>query len=214
MTDSLTSSQALPGRRERNKQRVRNHLYASAIKLITVKGYEHTSVDEIAEEADVARGTFFNHFQRKEDLITMWGARRRVRLKHGLETTEADPPECLQSMLERCVDVLCEINEEERDVTRAMLMAWVKAGRPLQEEPFASEIFANMIGLAQKRGEIPEGVDSLRVGLLLRDAYLGTLYRWSQDQDGERDLRTELNAVCAITLHGIKPRSQERCPAQ
>lgn len=74
MTDSATSAQALPGRRERNKQRVKNHLYESAIKLITVKGYEHTSVDEIAEEADVARGTFFNHFQRKEDLITTWGS--------------------------------------------------------------------------------------------------------------------------------------------
>ncbi|MGW6572649.1 TetR/AcrR family transcriptional regulator [Streptomyces sp. NPDC054945] len=214
MTDSATSAQALPGRRERNKQRVKNHLYESAIKLITVKGYEHTSVDEIAEEADVARGTFFNHFQRKEDLITAWGERRRVRLTLGLGDAESDPPACLQSTLERCVDVLCEINEEERDVTRAMLMAWVKAGRPMQEEPFAGEIFARVIESARMRGEIPGETDSLRVGLLFRDVYLGTLYRWSQEKGGEMDLRTELNAVCSIILHGIRSAPNVRQPVR
>ncbi|MER7204650.1 hypothetical protein CG723_41980 [Streptomyces sp. CB01635] len=29
-------------------------------------GYDQTTVDEITEAADVARGAFFNHFQRKE----------------------------------------------------------------------------------------------------------------------------------------------------
>ncbi|MFH8739508.1 helix-turn-helix domain-containing protein [Streptomyces sp. NPDC017964] len=32
-------------------------------------GTGQTTVDEITEAADVARGTFFNHFQRKEDPI-------------------------------------------------------------------------------------------------------------------------------------------------
>lgn len=112
------------------------------------------------------------------------------------------------------MDVLCEINEEERDVTRAMLMAWVKAGRPMQEEPFAGEIFARVIESARKRGEIPDETDSLRVGLLFRDVYLGTLYRWSQEKGGEMDLRTELNAVCSIILHGIRSAPKVRQPAR
>ncbi|WP_032761476.1 helix-turn-helix domain-containing protein, partial [Streptomyces alboviridis] len=65
-------------RRERNKRRVRERLYSAAIELIVEKGYDHTSIEEIAERADVARGTFFNYFQRKEDIITEWGERRRT----------------------------------------------------------------------------------------------------------------------------------------
>jgi TetR/AcrR family transcriptional regulator, cholesterol catabolism regulator len=197
------SKKAALGRRERNKQRVRKHLYETALKLFTEKGYERTSVDEIAEEADVARGTFFNHFQRKEDLITAWGENRRSRLQEGFGFTQDPGPGSLHDELERCMEILAKINEEERDVTQAMLMAWVKAGRPLQEQPFAGELFAEIIESARKHGEVPTETNALRVGYFLRDAYLGTLYRWSRSGEECVDLHTELKALCSIALHGI-----------
>ncbi|XIE78981.1 TetR/AcrR family transcriptional regulator [Streptomyces sp. SBR177] len=61
------------GRRERNKLKVKERLYSSAIALFAEQGYDETSIDEIVERADVARGTFFNYFQRKEDLLGAWG---------------------------------------------------------------------------------------------------------------------------------------------
>jgi AcrR family transcriptional regulator len=191
------------GRRERNKLRVKARLYTSALKLFTEKGYEQTSIEEIAEAADVARGTFFNHFQRKEDLITAWGEDRREHLRSGLDSPGASEGDDLRLTLERCMSILAEINTAERDVTRAMLTAWVKAGRPLHEEPYAGEIFAEAIEAARRRGEIMPSVDPHRVGNLLRDAYLGTLYRWSQQPEDESRLDTELCAIIGIVLTGI-----------
>ncbi|MBT2386641.1 TetR/AcrR family transcriptional regulator [Streptomyces sp. ISL-11] len=208
MDDTPATTPGTPlGRRERNKLKVRSRLYDSALKLFAQKGYEQTSVDEIAETADVARGTFFNHFQRKEDLISAWGEQRRARLRAGLSASEVDRQESLRVALERCMRILADINEEERDVTRSMLMAWVKAGRPMQEAPYAGDIFAEVIKAALERGELPEGINAYRVGCLLRDVYLGTLYRWSQaeGQDRHLELRTELHAACAIILDGILP---------
>ncbi|QLE70590.1 TetR/AcrR family transcriptional regulator [Streptomyces rectiverticillatus] len=208
MDDTPPTTDGAPlGRRERNKLKVRSRLYESALKLFTEKGYEQTSVDEIAEAADVARGTFFNHFQRKEDLISAWGEQRRTRLRAGLSASVTGRQECLRVALERCMRILADINEAERDVTRSMLMAWVKAGRPMQEAPYAGEIFAEVVEAARERGELPEGVNAYRVGCLLRDVYLGTLYRWSQaqGQDAHLDLRTELHAVCTIILDGVLP---------
>ncbi|MGK5733765.1 hypothetical protein [Streptomyces sp. URMC 124] len=93
------------------------------------------------------------------------------------------------------------------DGGRSLLMAWVKAGRPMQGSPYAGEIFAKVVESARERGELPEGVNAHRVGCLLRDVYLGTLYRWSQaqGQDAHLDLPTELHAVCGIILDGILP---------
>ena len=204
MNDELeVVAPATPGRRERNRERVKTRLYDSALRLFTENGYERTSVDQIAEDADVARGTFFNHFQRKEDLLTTWGENRRRRLREGLA---ASPPahsgHRLKDMLDRCMDVLADVNEQEEQVTRAMLIAWVKAGRPILEEPFAGEIFADVVEAAHQRGEIDSSVDSHRVGNLLRDAYLGALYRWSNKPD-EADLRTELHAVVDIVVSGV-----------
>lgn len=204
MNESLEAEASAPaGRRERNKQRVRARLYDSALRLFTERGYEQTSVDQIAEDADVARGTFFNHFQRKEDLITAWGAERRVRLREGLAASESGHTDhSLRQVLDRCMDVLADINEQEQQVTRAMLTAWVKAGRPILEEPFAGEIFAEVVEAARQRGEIASPMDTRLVGNLLRDAYLGALYRWSQ-KPVSADLRTELHTVVDIVVSGV-----------
>ena len=49
--------------------KMRRELAAAAMELFTTKGYEATTVDEIAAAAGVARRTFFRHFRSKEEAI-------------------------------------------------------------------------------------------------------------------------------------------------
>ncbi|WP_199813216.1 TetR family transcriptional regulator [Streptomyces aureocirculatus] len=49
--------------------KMRRELAASAMELFASKGYEATTVDEIAAAAGVARRTFFRHFRSKEEAI-------------------------------------------------------------------------------------------------------------------------------------------------
>lgn len=46
----------------------RDKLLEAAVKLIRVKGYGSTSVDELCREAGVTKGAFFHHFASKEAL--------------------------------------------------------------------------------------------------------------------------------------------------
>ncbi len=57
------------GRRERRKLELRGRIYSAARELFSKQGFEETTVDEIAEAADVAPATFFNHFQSKQALL-------------------------------------------------------------------------------------------------------------------------------------------------
>jgi AcrR family transcriptional regulator len=54
---------------ERRKQRTRELLKQAAIDLIVEKGYEAVTVEAITERADVGHGTFYIHFQDKDDII-------------------------------------------------------------------------------------------------------------------------------------------------
>ena len=41
----------------------------ASIELFAKKGYHATSVQEIVDEANIAKGSFYNYFESKEDLI-------------------------------------------------------------------------------------------------------------------------------------------------
>jgi AcrR family transcriptional regulator len=57
------------GRRERKKEETRRRITLAALELFHEKGFDATTVDEITERADVAKGTFLNYFPRKESVL-------------------------------------------------------------------------------------------------------------------------------------------------
>jgi AcrR family transcriptional regulator len=78
-----------PGLRELKKQRTRELLLRSALGLFTERGYEETTVDDIAEAADVSQRTFFRYFASKEDAAFF--AARLVE-EHFVDAVRARPP--------------------------------------------------------------------------------------------------------------------------
>lgn len=58
-----------PSRRERRRLEVRQRIVETALSLFETDGYEATTVTTIAERADIAYGTFFNHFPTKLDVL-------------------------------------------------------------------------------------------------------------------------------------------------
>lgn len=102
------------GLRERKKQRTRDALLRAALELFTTKGFEETTVDEIAEAVDVSQRTFFRYFANKQ------------------ETAFA-----VQEMVEqRFVETLRERPADETPFVAlrgAVLGAWDAMGRSIEE---------------------------------------------------------------------------------
>jgi AcrR family transcriptional regulator len=70
-------------RRERKKSAVRSRIIAAAIELFSRNGIEKATVEQIAEAADIGKGTVYNYFDTKEDIIVAFMAdlERRVQAR-------------------------------------------------------------------------------------------------------------------------------------
>ena len=57
------------GLRERKKLQTAMRIYRTAVEMFVERGFDHVSVQEIAETAEVSKMTVFNYFGTKEDLV-------------------------------------------------------------------------------------------------------------------------------------------------
>jgi AcrR family transcriptional regulator len=67
----------------RKKQFVRDAIFDAAIELFVARGFDETTVEEVAQAAGVSRASYFRYFSSKDDLLA-----QNV-LKYGLALREA-----------------------------------------------------------------------------------------------------------------------------
>ena len=87
-----------PTRSDRRMVRNRKALLNAAEKLIAEKGIERVTIDEIAESADLAKGTFYNYFDDKSEIAKELAHVLRTELAAKVELAEGgagDPAERL-----------------------------------------------------------------------------------------------------------------------
>jgi AcrR family transcriptional regulator len=139
------------GLRERKKLRTREQITEAAIALFADRGFDGTTVDDIAAAADVSRRTFFRYFARKEDVVLAWKQETAAELRDALA---ARPPG--QSPLEAVEGALITVaTGYGRELTLGLLRLFE---RPLElphsEYTAWDEVLAT--GLAQRMDVDPE----------------------------------------------------------
>jgi TetR/AcrR family transcriptional regulator, cholesterol catabolism regulator len=202
-SDQVVDTLAPRGRRERKKLKTKERIVECAVALFASRGYDATTMEDIGECADVARATVFNYFARKEDIASELIRRRRAVLAdliaEAKETTSEAPDRLRQALAG-----LARRYEDDPATGRAILRAWLRAGGPLMPDASDSAtLFIDVIRAGQRHGDVPADLDATRAGLVILDAYLGVLYRWVADEDGQFALEENLTATLDLILAGI-----------
>jgi AcrR family transcriptional regulator len=116
------------GLRERKRQETLHRLSDVAFRLFLSKGYQQTTLDEIADAAGISRRTFFYYFSSKEDILGSWRGKGLVdELRPTLlgESPEQSPLMAVRATLLR----LAERYEDKDSLVLQRLFASTEALR-------------------------------------------------------------------------------------
>jgi AcrR family transcriptional regulator len=145
---SLETSTTKPGLRERKKQQTRDTIARAALRLFAERGYDETTLAEIAEAADVAPRTIFAYFDSKEDILLSEEGTFLEELKRRLDQRPAGTTtvDAIREFL-GCMESPDEDAKLRKQVVMAnpILQAKMHA-RHVQLEPMLAESIARDLG--------------------------------------------------------------------
>jgi len=178
----------------------RERLVLAALDLFEQRGYENTTVIEIAERAGLTKSTFFRHFPDKREVL--FGAETMTRLLAGGITAAPAAATPLEAIGHAMEAVAREAFTPDRRAFTARRRAVIAANQELQEREALKGIalMAAMTGALRQRG-VPDLTARVAADLgllILKIAY----ERWSEVPDGD-----EFGAVARRTLSEMQAAS-------
>jgi AcrR family transcriptional regulator len=209
--NSQNPSKSKSSRRERSKADKMRRILAAGEKLFSKQGFDGTTVQQIADEADVAVGTLFLYISDKSELL--------LRLFHNATDLELEPAvrrmktnrKFLPAVLRFLEDLLLPY-EKDRELAKVFCREFLfhKGEVRAELDKQASAILGalgQVIAIAQKRGDIDQRVDPAVGALHFYAIFNSTLAFHLADCLPDKSPAVTLNALLQSAWLGMSPRA-------
>ncbi|MFF1453260.1 TetR/AcrR family transcriptional regulator [Streptomyces sp. NPDC058274] len=196
-----------PGLRERKKMKTRATIREATYRLIQEQGYDATTVEQIAEAAEVSPSTVFRYFPSKEDIVLT--DEYDPVLEEELRARPADEPwsDSLRHVLRKAIGLG---NTEEPEVTRlrTRLMVDVPAvrSRMMENMSVTGRLLCRAIG--ERLGRDPDSLEVRVFAMSLIGGLLETSLYWAEGGHRE-DLAEVVDRAVDVLEHGLTAKNPE-----
>jgi AcrR family transcriptional regulator len=165
------------GLRERKKARTRAAIQRAALRLFREQGYQATTVEQVAEAADISPSTFFRYFPTKEAVVFQDEYDPMI-----IEAFKAVPPDVppIAALRRAFGQVFSQLPEEalEQLRDRTELIRTVPELRSAMMEEFARNVQLVAELLAERTGRRPEDLAVRTFAGALVGAVMAAMLSW------------------------------------
>ncbi|WP_237179073.1 TetR/AcrR family transcriptional regulator [Paenibacillus sp. MMS18-CY102] len=191
-------------RYEKRKQETKQKIADAALSLFTEHGFDQTTMEQIAEKADVAKGTLFNHFASKNALLSHFGEIRVQLIKTAVEQS-VQGIDGVVNKLYAIFDALADVNEEDKPygllVVQDFMLRYTGGERRNYNE--ASAVIRAVIEQGIASGELRGDVDAQQAAALLGGVFFHTTVDWIRGNFSP-PLREAFRGQLDIVFRGIQ----------
>jgi AcrR family transcriptional regulator len=185
-----------PGLRERKKAKTRAAIQTHALRLFAEQGYEATTIEQIAEAAEISPSTFFRYFPTKEDVVVEDDYDPLILAAFESAGTAEHPLTMLRAA------AVIDAEEERKILERTRLIFAVPAlrARSLQNMLSTIDLLAEALS---RDSELPATDRRVRIftGAVV-GAWMAVLLRWAESDGGE-PLADVLDEALATLEQGL-----------
>jgi AcrR family transcriptional regulator len=203
----------LASRRERRSAEIRERLFRAALDLFAAKGFAETTVEDITENADVGKGTFFNYFPSKDHILLAFGEMQLAKLEVAIEEARRNNepmPEFLRSLGVRMTQEPTRNPAIIRTILQAFLSSTPVRQAMVELQKRAHALHTQIVQLGQDRGEIRKDLPASEIAYVFRQTIFGTLLIWSVY--GDATLNARIEAAFNVLWSGLAPRNSPPSP--
>lgn len=173
-------------RRERKKRETRMRILGTALELFREHGFESTTVERIAEGADVSRQTFFNHFPEKSAVLSELGdamtAQFLESLDRALDMAGSTPARLALLFTESAARLL-----RAPDLSRFLLFETFAKRRDISERRSHTaqvhEQIAALLANGIARGDVRDDLPLALLSEIVAGAFIEILLTWMVEPD-------------------------------
>jgi len=195
--------------REKNKITKRKCILDAAIRLFSKKGFEQTSIEELAREAGIGKGTVYSYFQTKKDIVRAF-CEDEIEFTRQELTANTNPDTPLKEQL--MILFMAEFNHLSRnkEFGRLYLQNRVFPGEHHSDEDLAMqnkyfELLFPIYQTAQDRGELREDLELLHISGHFYALYLLMMSCWFNGMIPTEDIGEAMSTMLDQTIEGLKP---------
>lgn len=174
------------GRRERRRRALRQRIYEVARELFRKQGFEATTVEQIAEAADIAPATFFNHFQSKGAVLATMTGEVLEYVGELVERHLAGEGSIGEQLVGLAEDAARQI-ADNHGLARDVVLEFVRTeSRPEDTAPYLARLqgpVAETLRRGQERGDVRRDEDAEFLAEMVLGALNAPVAHWLADPD-------------------------------
>jgi AcrR family transcriptional regulator len=195
------------GLRERKKQKTRESIQRTALRLFEKQGYEETTIEQIAAATEISPSTFFNYFPTKEDVV-LYDAYDPVAIRMFLERPKNEPLNVGLREVLKGLATLFE-SDERMILARARLFLEVPALRArLWDEVERTQLLIVEM-LAERTGRRPDDFELRVTARILIASLLEASKEWMRS-NGRTGLVQLTNRALDVVESGARLSARAR----
>jgi AcrR family transcriptional regulator len=189
------------GLRERKKIKTREAIRSATYALIKELGYDATTVEQIADRAEVSPSTVFRYFPTKEDIVLT--DEYDPLMLEELRTRPADEPwiESVRHIMQKALDLLMQESPEVVRL-RAHLGIQVPAVRSRMFESMSETGRLMREAIAERSGLDPDSLEVRVYAMSLIGGLMEVNMYWAEN-DFKDDLGGLMNRALDVLDHGL-----------